>query len=529
MKTVTLAMENHLKEGATTLTTCWKIMRTDGQEFFYTELDEDITFEGATYKSAAGFNKSAITSSATFAVDKLEVTGFLRDDGITDEEIRNGAFDYARVEVFMVNYEDLGAGKIKLRAGWFGEVRTTGSGAFLVELRGLVDQLQVKIGNTYLPECRVDLGSPQCGIKLVPDLRKGGLTYKTGERMIWPVAESEYIPDRHYPELLDPNNTALWNSSVRRRGDINCTPVIGPTMLGATCSPSSPSQGFLHPVTLTSLGITPEMISSGLYKVTFSAKYYRLSAAANGRIRIACQKSYFGTSIYNDIVSEDYVIPPTPPRRKWVKSSVSIDIHPDTERFAVYVYALRDPAQKSISDMRWDDLDIYVSYRDDQVSSFAQYGGVEFECVQEGKTATVAPTFSGIIGDQTVDGGVTWQAVDPTYTHLRALTANMTSTTRLKIDPVPEEWENFYDWGIVKFLTGPNAGRAMEIANYTIATGDIKLALPLPYQGMEGDLISIQAGCNKTLSACKLFENVVNFRGHPRVPGQGQYFKVAGT
>ena len=139
MKTVSLAMENHLKEGCSTLTTCWKITRTDGKEFFYTELDEDVTFEGKTYKSAAGFNKSAITSSATFAVDKLEVTGFLRDDGITDEEIRNGAFDYAEVEVFLVNYEDLNAGKVRLRAGWFGEVRTTMSGAFMVELRGLVD------------------------------------------------------------------------------------------------------------------------------------------------------------------------------------------------------------------------------------------------------------------------------------------------------------------------------------------------------------------------------------------------------
>ncbi len=117
MKTVSVAMDAHLKQGATTLTTCWKITRTDGREFFYTELDRDIPFEGEVYKSAAGFNKSAITSSATFAVDKMEVTGFLRDDGITDDEIRNGAFDHAKVEVFMVNYEDASMGKIRLRAG----------------------------------------------------------------------------------------------------------------------------------------------------------------------------------------------------------------------------------------------------------------------------------------------------------------------------------------------------------------------------------------------------------------------------
>ena len=67
MKSVTTAMDAHLKQGATTLTTCWIITRTDGQTFYYTELDEDVTFEGNVYKSAAGFNKSAITSSASFA------------------------------------------------------------------------------------------------------------------------------------------------------------------------------------------------------------------------------------------------------------------------------------------------------------------------------------------------------------------------------------------------------------------------------------------------------------------------------
>jgi len=298
MKTVTLAMENHLKEGATTLTTCWKIMRTDGREFFYTELDEDITFEGDIYKSAAGFNKSAITSSATFAVDKLEVTGFLRDDGITDEEIRNGAFDYARVEVFMINYEDLGAGKIKLRAGWFGEVRTTGSGAFLVELRGLVDQLQVKIGSTYLPECQVDLGSAKCGIKLIPDLRQGGRSYKVDDRIVWPVTESEYVPDRHYPEAVDQNTSANWSSSWKAKEDVNVKPIDNedgtrPWMLRIGNQTLTGSNSGLHAVPLEAVGMTEEMVASGLYKVTFRAKYFRLSGASNGYIRVHCILPFF--------------------------------------------------------------------------------------------------------------------------------------------------------------------------------------------------------------------------------------------
>lgn len=531
MKSISVAMDNHLKEGSTTLTTCWKITRTDTLEFFYTELDEDILFEGKTYKSAAGFNKSAITSSATFAVDKLEVTGFLRDDGITDEEIRNGAFDYAQVEVFMVDYENLGAGKIRLRAGWFGEVRTTSSGAFLVELRGLVDQLQVKIGSTYLPECRVDLGSKPCGIKLVPDVRKGGTSYKVGDRMVYPVTESTYDPDKHFPELLDQNNPSIWSTGNKATKDVNVGPVdptLGPYILSIRSSTPTIGNSRLHPLTLAEVGVTPEMIAEQTHKVRFKAKAFRLSGASNGYIRVHCQSQYFGTGIYTDIVTETFAIKAVPPKRKWVEFEVSINIHPDTDRFAVSIGASPDPAKRSQSQMYFDSLDFIVSRREDQITNFASYGGVEFLCAVAGKTATTAPVFTGMLGDTIIDGGVTWTAVDPVYTHLRSLISNMTSTTTLYLADLVEPWADFYDWGVVKFLTGDNAGRAMEIQSYDKDTGRIKLALPLPYQGKTGDIISIQAGCNKTLTACKKFQNVLNFRGHPRVPGQGQYFKVAG-
>ena len=527
MKTVSVAMDAHLKQGATTLTTCWKITRTDGREFFYTELDRDIPFEGEVYKSAAGFNKSAITSSATFAVDKMEVTGFLRDDGITDDEIRNGAFDHAKVEVFMVNYEDASMGKIRLRAGWFGEVRTTASGAFLVELRGLIDQLQVKIGRTYLPECGVDLGSPKCGIKLVPDLRNAGAYYKTGDRVIWPVGVADYAGDRHFPDLVDPNITDVWPNNHIKVQDLNVTPYKGPKMVRAATANIFPTAVSCY-LTFDDLGFTKADAISGLYQVTFSAKTYRMGSDTNGRLAVACQEQYFNTGIYTTVTSESTKISNDPPRRKWVPYSVTIDVDAATDRFEVQVIADADPSGKSVSELLADDLDFTISLKANQVSDFVAYGGVEFEAVTDGKTSTADIDFDITIGADTVDGGVTWRAVIPKYTFLRAITANMTSTTRLVIDPVGEAWENFFDWGVVKFLSGANAGRAMEIQNYDATTGAIKLALPLPYQGLAGDIISIQAGCNKTKKNCKLFNNVLNFRGFDRVPGQGQYFKIAG-
>lgn len=522
MKSVTTAMDAHLKQGATTLTTCWIITRTDGQTFYYTELDEDVTFEGNVYKSAAGFNKSAITSSASFAVDKMEVTGFLRDDGITDEEIRNGAFDHAQVEVFLVNYMSPGMGKIRLRTGWFGEVRTTGSGAFLVELRGLVDQLQVKIGGTYLPECAVDLGSPKCGIQLQPKVRQGGSNYAVGARVLWPVEAAGYISSRHFPDLVDPNVTTGWptvNNVVE--GDLNVTPYRGPkmVMIRATSLVTTVSKM----TAISDMGLLPEEITSGNFKFTFRGKYYRYNAQTSGRIEI---RQYRATG--NAIVTDTVQIADGLPTREWVDAEVSSNIHPEATRIAVYFGCNPDPAGVLETRFCWDDLDLIVSYREEQIDNFAMYGGVEFQCIQPGFTATVAPDFDPLLGSQTADGEVIWQAVEPRYTHLRTLTETMTSTTTVMIDPISLPWPNYLDWGVMKFLTGKNAGRAMEISGYNQTTGQVDLVLPLPYQGMVGDKVRLQAGCNKTVSNCKLFNNVLNFRGHPRVPGQGQYFKVAG-
>lgn len=519
MKSVTPQMEAHLKEGATTLTTCWKITRTDGQVFHYTELDEDFTYLGDVYKSAAGFNKSAIQSSATFAVDKMEVTGFLRDDGITDDEIRNGAFDHAQVEVFMVNYMDLSMGAIRQRAGWFGEVKTTGSGAFMVELRGLVDQLQVKVGRTYLPECGVDLGSPKCGIKLIPNLRNAGAYYGIGDRVVWPVEVSDYAGSRHFPQYLDPNVPGNWQEFALAKQNLNVTPVKGPNMVRLATSIAFRIDRD-RSISFADLGITGA--EAPQYEMTLRVKAYRMSSSTTGRISVM---NYNG---FSEINRAETIIPVKPPHRKWVEYTVTLAIHPLATRVSVRLTADPDATGKTTSDIYFDDMDFSIKLKEESVNPFASYGGVEFEAITTGKSSTAPIVFDPIIGNETVDGSVTWRAVEPKYTFLRALDADMTATNRFMVNTITLPWENFFDWGVVKFLTGKNAGRAMEIADFNATTGVVKLALPLPYQGLEGDLVSIQAGCNKTAKNCLLFDNILNFRGHPRVPGQGQYFKIAG-
>ena len=67
----------------------------------------------------------------------------------------------------------------------------------------------------------------------------------------------------------------------------------------------------------------------------------------------------------------------------------------------------------------------------------------------------------------------------------------------------------------------------MEVKEYTKTGGIIELFLPLDRNLQVGDTYSMIAGCNKTLKVdgaytgdCKVkFNNVINFRGEPEIPG----------
>jgi len=67
--------------------------------------------------------------------------------------------------MFLVNYQDLGQGILKLRRGWLGEV-TIRDGMYVAELRGMTQKLQMTVGEVYTPDCAADLGDARCGVDL---------------------------------------------------------------------------------------------------------------------------------------------------------------------------------------------------------------------------------------------------------------------------------------------------------------------------------------------------------------------------
>ncbi len=54
--------------------------------------------------------------------------------------------------------------------------------------------------------------------------------------------------------------------------------------------------------------------------------------------------------------------------------------------------------------------------------------------------------------------------------------------------------------------------------------------MPMPYAIMVGDSYSVVAGCDKIFSTCAgRFDNAVNFRGEPHVPGTDRILETSAT
>jgi hypothetical protein len=140
-----------------------------------------------------------------------------------------------------------------------------------------------------------------------------------------------------------------------------------------------------------------------------------------------------------------------------------------------------------------------------------------------------AITLSGIVGMPLLNS-VT-QAITPTGTEFR-LSIDTTDTAVYgvyvsdgTVTPVGGG-RSVFDAGRIVFTTGLNAGIAQDVKTYT--TGQITLALPMPYAIAVGDEYSLIQGCGKDfLTNCVAqYANGINFNGEPWIAGIDKLVQV---
>lgn len=107
-----------------------------------------------------------------------------------------------------------------------------------------------------------------------------------------------------------------------------------------------------------------------------------------------------------------------------------------------------------------------------------------------------------------------------------AITGALSNSFFYAILAGPNPIDGLYNNGVITFTSGLNLGVSMEIIsqlhNLAGPANELKLflSLALPNNVQVGDTFDIVSGCDKRPITCKnKFDNIVNFRGEPFVPG----------
>ena len=87
---------------------------------------------------------------------------------------------------------------------------------------------------------------------------------------------------------------------------------------------------------------------------------------------------------------------------------------------------------------------------------------------------------------------------------------------------------DYFAGGVLQFTSGANQGLSMEVRDFT--NRRFGLFLPLPNLIALGDSYTVSAGCDKAFATCiSKFNNALNFRGEPHVPGIDKLLETSGT
>jgi hypothetical protein len=165
MKSISPALTTHFGLDCCSLSILWKLVTTNNVTMGFTTHDQNIIYGGVTYQADTGMTQTANAKKSDLSVDNMEVTAFLDSDSIQESDIRAGVYDWATIEIRIVNWADLTMGDMKVCSGTLGQV-VMKNGVFTAEIRGLTQQLTTVIGSLYGPVCRAELYSGLNGIDM---------------------------------------------------------------------------------------------------------------------------------------------------------------------------------------------------------------------------------------------------------------------------------------------------------------------------------------------------------------------------
>lgn len=186
------AYDDALATGSTRLCRCYRVTRADGRVYAFTDHDDDLSFDGLTWKAGAALAASEAAATLGLAPDELDASGALSADTITEADLSAGLWDGAQVEILDVDWSAPGTRKL-LGRFVMGELERQGI-AFKAELRSASAGLERPAGriHSHTCDCR-RVGDARCGVDLAAKgLRRTCTVVAADATEIWVTGASGF-------------------------------------------------------------------------------------------------------------------------------------------------------------------------------------------------------------------------------------------------------------------------------------------------------------------------------------------------
>lgn len=526
MKTISSEMRTHLDGPVTSLCSIWKITRTDGTIYRFTDHDQDVTFGGYTYLASSGYRRSGAKKASDLSVDNLEILGVFSSSAISRSDMEVGKFDHAEVRLSTINWADPSMGEIKIHRGWLGEVVLSEKGMFRAELRGMTQILSQNILTKYQEECRADFGDSKCKYPVYPAVLGRNQEVVLGEHYRVPTGSTSGLT---WPNLC-PNPGFELDAAGEVVSEVTGWEIVSgswdligpagregllPKSGGERYLCGSNESGILRfTVSVEDTGVDLAHVDAG--DVTVDLAVWRANALGQdtGRVHLQALDEDLAalSSLYD---SGDEIISPDD---TWTSRGDTAMVLPTTTRY-LRLTLTATKVFGTYADVGFDD--VALSMTDSVATNTYQeiYENRIYEVTTAGTTAGSQPSYSTTIGVSTTDGTAVLKCEDAVMRHgwVRAIISSRRFEIDLDGSYPADGW--FNEGGIV-FETGTNAGKTYEIKSWLQTEQLLTLYLELLDAPLTGDRVRLYRGCDKKFDSCiDNFDNVLNFRGDPFIPG----------
>lgn len=161
MKNITNDLKSVFENETTNIVKCWKITFKDHTNLAFTTNDENILYENVLYNSLSANDVDNIKSNIDIKEDNFEIVNIISSNLIDKDDILNGKYDSAKVEIFLLDTQNLDKGKVVLLSGKISNIELKDD-IFTAKVVGLKDEINKTIGEKYSPLCRCNFCDSRC-------------------------------------------------------------------------------------------------------------------------------------------------------------------------------------------------------------------------------------------------------------------------------------------------------------------------------------------------------------------------------